>query len=151
MPDIVVRCATKEDVQTVLELVRALAEYEKLEPPDQAAQARFAADMVAERPRFEVYLAEYDGIVAGCAIVFETYGSFQGKPKLYIEDLFILDEYRRHGVGKVLFQSLIAEAHNRGYSTMEWTALDWNTSAHRFYHKMGGRRLETWQVFRLEL
>ncbi|MDV2990277.1 MAG: GNAT family N-acetyltransferase [Dehalogenimonas sp.] len=151
MPDVVIRRAAKEDAPIVLSLIRALAEYEKLVPPDQAARERFTAEMNAERPRFEVYLAEYQEMAVGYAIVFETYGSFQARPKLYIEDLFVLTEYRRLGIGKALFQALIVAGRERGCGAVEWAALDWNINAHRFYQQMGGRHQEQWQLFRLEL
>ncbi len=151
MPDISVRLATVADAPTVTGLITALATYERLEPPGAAARARLTAEMASENPRFEAFLAEYDGVAAGCAIVFETYSSFLAKPKLYLEDIFVLPEYRGRGVGKHLFQRLIDEARTRGCGLMEWTALDWNTPAHEFYRKMGGYHLKPWQVFRLEL
>jgi GNAT superfamily N-acetyltransferase len=151
MPEIVIRRATAADAATVVGLITALAGYERLEPPDAAARARLTAEMTSDKPRFEAFLAEYDGVAASCAIVFETYSSFLAKPKLYIEDIFVLPEYRGRGVGKRLFQRLVEEARTRGCGLMEWTALDWNTPAHEFYRKMGGHHLNAWQVFRLEL
>lgn len=107
--------------------------------------------MASPNPRFEAFIAECDGEPVGFTLVFETYSSFLAKPKLYLEDIFVLPAFRRHGVGKALFEYLAAEARRRGCAVMEWTALDWNTPAHKFYGKMGGRHLKAWQVFRLDL
>ncbi|MEN8614576.1 GNAT family N-acetyltransferase [Dehalogenimonas sp. THU2] len=148
---IVVRRAAAKDAGAVIDLITALAEFEKLEPPDAAARERCVAEMQRERPRFETFLVEDDGKAAGCAIVYETWGSFNAMPKLYLEDIIVLPEYRGRGVGKALFQAIIGEAELRGCGMMEWTALDWNTPAHQFYKKMGARHLEAWQVYRLDL
>lgn len=151
MPEITIRRAAAEDAQTMVTLLTALAEYERLTPPDSAGRARLSAEMASANPRFEAYLAESGCKAIGYAVVFETYGSFMAKPKLYLEDLFILPEYRGRGAGKALFQAMVEQARIRGCAKMEWTALDWNTSAHDFYRKMGGRRLDALQVFQLKL
>ncbi len=151
MNEITIRRAAAEDSSTVISLLTALAEYEKLTPPDSAGRERLSAEMSSANPRFEAYLAESDGKAIGYAIVFETYGSFMAKPKLYLEDLFILPEYRSRGIGKVLFQAMINQAKLRGCAKLEWTALDWNTPAHDFYRKMGGHRIDDLQVFQLKL
>ena len=151
MTEISVRRAAASDSQAVIGLVLALADYEHLEPPDPDAQTRLTAEMTSARPRFEVFLAECEGKVAGFAIFFETYSSFLATPKLYLEDIFVLPEYRGRGIGKAIFQKLVEEARARGCGLMEWTALDWNTPAHEFYRRMGGRHLKAWQVFRLDL
>jgi GNAT superfamily N-acetyltransferase len=151
VPEITIRRASREDAATVIKLLTALAEYEKLTPPDAAGQERLSADLASANPRFEAYLAESDGKAIGYAIVFETYGSFRAKSKLYLEDLFVLPEYRGRGAGKTLFEAMVEQGRIRGCGAVEWTALDWNIPAHEFYRRMGGRRLEAWQVFQLEL
>ncbi|PVV83309.1 GNAT family N-acetyltransferase [Dehalogenimonas alkenigignens] len=149
--NIAIRQATAADEPVIVSLIEALAEYEALEPPTDAARARLAAELASPRPRFEAFIAECGGEPAGFALVFETYSSFLAKPKLYLEDIFVLPAFRRHGVGKALFEHLAATARRRGCAVMEWTALDWNSPAHKFYGKMGGRHLKAWQVFRLDL
>ncbi|QNT76639.1 GNAT family N-acetyltransferase [Dehalogenimonas etheniformans] len=151
MSKISVRRAGVEDTAIVIDLLVALAEYEKLTPPDAAGRERLSAELVSATPRFEAYIAELGGNAIGCAVVFETYGTFRAKPKLYIEDLFVLPEFRGSGAGKALFQAMIELARNRGCGAMEWTALDWNTPAHDFYYRMGGRKLDSIKVFQLEL
>jgi GNAT superfamily N-acetyltransferase len=144
-----VRRATTEDAAIFLKLVVDLAEYEKLEPPDEAAQARLIRDMSGENPRFEVYIAEFGGKPVGYAISLESYSSFLALPTLYVEDLFVLPEYRGKKVGYAIFVTLAREALRRGCGKMEWTALDWNTLATGFYKKMGGRHVKDLQFFRM--
>jgi GNAT superfamily N-acetyltransferase len=149
-PKLNIRPATPVDAPTVFRLVTALAEYEKLTPPDAGAALRMAQDMSRRPPRFQAFLAELGGEPVGCAICFETYSTFLAAPKYYVEDLFILPAYRGKGYGHALFRALAREALKRGCALMEWTALDWNKPAHDFYKGMGAKHMEMWQVFRLE-
>ena len=151
MPEITIRRAGAGDAPTVINLLVALAEYEKLTPPDAAGKERLSAELASANPRFEAYLAEFERTAAGCAVVFETYGTFIAKPKLYIEDLFVLPEYRGRGAGKALFQAMVEQARVRGCRRLEWTALDWNSPAHDFYRSMGGRMIGDLRVFQLDL
>ncbi|APV44645.1 Acetyltransferase (GNAT) family protein [Dehalogenimonas formicexedens] len=151
MSEITVRRAGPGDSGAVISLLVALAEYERLTPPDAAGRQRLTEEMSSINPRFEAYLAEFGGRAVGCAVVFETFGSFRAKPKLYIEDLFVLPEDRGRGAGKALFRAMVELARDRGCGAVEWTALDWNTPAHDFYRRMGGRMLDTIKVFQLEL
>jgi GNAT superfamily N-acetyltransferase len=146
---VTVRKATREDAQAILTLVDALAAYEKLDPPDAKAKERLIRDMSGERPRFEAYLAELDGGAIGYAFVFETYSSFLALPTLYLEDLFVLPEYRKKKTGYALFTTMVREAHTRGCGRMEWTVLDWNQLAIDFYKKLGATHMKEWQLYRL--
>lgn len=144
-----IRKATRQDADTVLALVDALAEYEKLTPPDAAAKQRLINDMTGERPRFDAYLAELDGQTVGYAFVLETYSSFLALPSLYLEDLFVLPEYRGRKVGYDLVTAMIAEAHRRGCGRLEWMVLDWNRLAIDFYEKLGATYMKEWHLYRL--
>jgi GNAT superfamily N-acetyltransferase len=148
-PGVNVRRATAEDAEVILKLVNDLAIYEKLTPPDATALARLVRDMAAEHPRFEVYLAEFEGKPVGYAIALESYSSFLALPTLFVEDLFVLPEYRGKRLGYALFVTLAKEAVRRGCGRMEWTALDWNTLATDFYKRMGGRHVQDLQFFRM--
>ena len=106
-----VRQATPADAETILTLVDALADYEKLARPDAGARRRLISDMFNERPRINGFLAEYGGKAVGYAFVFETYSSFLALPTLYLEDLFVLPEYRSKKAGYALFTAMVAEAH----------------------------------------
>lgn len=145
----IIRQATNKDAAAILTLVDALAAYEKLDPPDAAAKQRLINDMTGERPRFNAYLAEMENKPVGYAFVLETYSSFLALPTLYLEDLFVLPEYRSKKVGYSLFTAMVAEAHRRGCGRMEWTVLDWNQLAIDFYRKLGATYMKEWHLYRL--
>lgn len=144
-----VRRARPEEGPVLLELIRGLAEYEKLEPPDEAAAQRLLRDIFGEKPRLEAWLAFVDGEAAGYALVFETYSSFLALPTLYLEDIFVKPEFRGRGAGKALFLRLVEEAERRGCGRMEWVVLDWNRTALEFYERFGAERLKEWITMRL--
>ena len=146
---VTVRRAEREDAAVLLDLITALARYEKLEPPDEDARQRLIRDGWGEQPRFEAWLAELDGRAVAYAILFETYSSFLARPTLYLEDIFVLPDYRRRGVGNALFRRLVEEAVTRGCGRMEWVCLDWNRLGLEFYQKIGAQRLNDWITFRL--
>jgi GNAT superfamily N-acetyltransferase len=147
--DVTVRNATVADGPTIIRLIEALADYEKLPPPDTEACQRLLNDAFGERPRFEIFLAEVEGIVAGYAFIFETYSTFLARPTLYLEDLFVLSEYRSRKVGYALFLKCVEESEKRGCGRMEWTVLDWNVNAQNFYRRMGAKHMEEWFHYRL--
>ena len=147
---IYIRKATSKDAQTILGLVIELATFEKLPPPDEAAQQRLIQDAFGPRPRFEILLAEVEKRVAGYAFVFETYSTFRALPSLYLEDLFVLEQYRGRQVGYTLFKHCAQEAVKRGCGRFEWAVLDWNTHAIDFYKRLGARHLEDWLIYRLD-
>ena len=149
MSDIVVRKATKSDSSTLLRLIESLAEYEHLTPPDAVAKERLISDMFRENPRIEASLAFADETPAGYTLMFETYSSFLARPTLFLEDLFVLPEYRGKGVGYALFKALVAEADRRGCGRVEWAVLDWNKLAIEFYERLGATHLKEWLCYRL--
>jgi GNAT superfamily N-acetyltransferase len=146
---VVIRRATAADAPAMLALIRALAEYEKLEPPDAEAEARLVRDAFGEKPRFDVYLAEVDGRAVGYAFLLETYSTFLARPTLYIEDIFVLPEYRGKRVGDALFRQCVAVAKERGCGRIEWVTLDWNVNAQNFFKRYGAQHLKEWYFFRL--
>jgi GNAT superfamily N-acetyltransferase len=145
----IVRKATSSDEPAILALVDALADYEKLARPTPQARSRLMRDMFGPRPRIDCFLAFMDGYPVGYAIVLETYSSFLALPTLYLEDLFILDEYRKRGVGKALFDTVVNEGKRRGCGRLEWTVLDWNQLAIDFYQRMGATHQPEWQLYRI--
>jgi GNAT superfamily N-acetyltransferase len=151
LPDnTIIRRATVEDVPAILSLTTALAEYEQLTPPDAEAGKRLARDIAGEHPRFQAFLAEVDGRAAGYAVAFETYSTFMAEPTYYVEDIFILKDYRGKGIGHAMFSVLAEEALCRGCRRMDWTALDWNQPAIDFYEGLGAKLMKEWRVFRLD-
>lgn len=149
MAAIFIRRAGPEDAETLLALIRALAEYERLPPPDDEALARLIEHGFGPRPRFEAFLAEIDGDPVAYAIVFETYSTFLARPTLFLEDLFVRPEARRRGVGTALLRYLAAEAVARGCGRMEWMVLDWNKPARDVYRRLGAEELDGWLLCRL--
>jgi GNAT superfamily N-acetyltransferase len=146
---ITVRRAVPDDGRVILSLVEALASYEKLAPPDRGAGERLLGDLFSATPRIECYIAEDGGRAVGYAFVLETYSSFLALPTLYLEDLFVLPEARGKKAGYALFTSMVREARSRGCGRMEWTVLDWNELAIRFYRRAGARHMKEWHLYRL--
>ena len=152
-PSFTLRRAEPDDAAALLRLICALAEFEKLEPPDADAQQRLMEDAFGERPRFESWLAfadAHDGPV-GYAIILETYSSFLARPTLYLEDVFVLPEFRSRGIGTAFLRHCISLAHERGCGRMEWTCLDWNEDAQVFYEeKMQATWMGEWYLYRFD-
>jgi GNAT superfamily N-acetyltransferase len=145
-----IRPLAEPDVPALLDLIDGLADYEKLERPDAAARERLAADAFADPPRFHVLLAEVDGNPVGYAFYFFTYSTFLARPTLYLEDIFVLPEWRGHGAGVGLFRACAREAVQRGCGRMDWQVLSWNEPSIKFYERLGARHLDTWLPFRLD-
>ena len=141
--------ATPADVGVILELIQALAEYEKLSHICVATEETLAEALFGARPAAEVILARLDGATVGFALFFQNYSTFLSKPGLYLEDLFVRPEARRKGVGKALLVQLAAIAKRRGYGRMEWSVLDWNELAIGFYQKLGAEVLPDWRICRV--
>jgi GNAT superfamily N-acetyltransferase len=152
-PAVIVRqAATKEDAGELLRLIQQLAEFEELAPPDEKARARFVHDGFERNPpRFQAYLAGIQGEEpCAYAIFFETYSTFLCLSTLYLEDLFILPERRKHGIGKAMMKRLVREAVDRGCGRVEWHCLDWNTNAQEFYGRVGAEHLTEWLFYRMD-
>jgi GNAT superfamily N-acetyltransferase len=149
MAKVEIRRARLEDAPVLLELVDALADYEKLARPDPQARERLVRDGFGERPFYTPYLAELDGRPVGYAMTFFTYSSFLALPTFYLEDFFVLPDARAHGVGGAIFRHLAEEAVEAGCGRMEWVVLDWNQLAIDFYERRGARRLREWYTYRL--
>jgi GNAT superfamily N-acetyltransferase len=147
---VAVRALAPDDTPRLLELIDGLADYEKLARPDAAARERLVTDALANPPRFQTLLASVDGQTVGYAIYFFTYSSFLARPSLYLEDIFVLPEFRGHGAGLALFRACAQDAVARACGRMEWQVLSWNVPSIRFYEQLGARHLETWLPFRLE-
>lgn len=144
-----IRAATPEDVPVVRALIRALAEYEQLSHEVQATEASLRASLFGDRPQAEAVIARVDGTPAGFAVFFHNYSTFLGRRGLYLEDLFVLPNYRRRGVGRTLLSHVAAIAVARECGRMEWAVLDWNAPAIRVYRGVGARPMDEWTVFRL--
>jgi GNAT superfamily N-acetyltransferase len=141
--------AMPEDGNALLSLIDALADFEKLQKPTGEARTRLIDHGFGEKPKFETWLAKVDGQAVAYAIAFETYSSFLALPTLYLEDIFVLPQFRKRKIGLTLFKHLVAEADRRGCGRMEWAVLGWNINAIDFYERLGARWLSDWKVYRL--
>lgn len=145
------KAATRQDGRALIGLIRKLAEFERLAGPDDAAAERFLYDgFVRQPPSFDAYLMETaQGEAIGYLLLFQTYSTFLCRPSLYIEDLFVMPEHRGRGCGKLLLEFCLALARARGCGRVEWTVLDWNTSAQEFYKSFGAKHLSEWLLYRV--
>ncbi len=139
---------TKKHSKDILFLVDELAKYEKLAVPTPSAKKRLLNDIFGKKPLLNVLLAEVDGKFIGYAFYFFSYSSFLAKPTLYLEDVFILQKYRRAGIGKLFFKALDKAAKEKKCGRIEFIVLDWNKSAISFYNKLGIKELKGWKFFR---
>lgn len=147
----VIRRAEAADAQAILTLVDALADYEKLARPTPEARDRLVNDLFGPKPRLDCWLAWIDGQAVGYAFTLETYSSFLALPTLFLEDLFVLSEYRSRKAGYALFQQVVDEARHRGCGRVEWTVLDWNQLAIDFYDRQGAQWMKEWRLYRITL
>jgi GNAT superfamily N-acetyltransferase len=144
-----IRPGTVRDVRTILSMIRALAEYERLTSHLRATPARIRRDGFGKRPYFETLICHQGKNAVGFALYFFTYSTFLAHPTLYVEDLFVLPELRGKGAGKALLRALAGIAVRRGCGRMEWTVLDWNAQAIRFYKRLGASPRKEWILTRL--
>lgn len=145
-----IRPARPGDEALVLELVRELAEYERLSHAVTAGIDDVRNALFGEPRRAETLLA-FDGVTAaGFALYFLNFSTFRGRPGLYLEDLFMRPAARGRGLGRAFLRRLAAIAAERGCARMEWAVLDWNEPAIRFYRRLGARAMSDWTIYRLE-
>ena len=146
---LILRAATPADAPVLFNLIQALAEYERLAHAVTGNVEALTEHLFGDRPYVEAILAEYDAQAVGFALFFYNYSSFLTKPGIYLEDLFVLPEYRRQGIGKALLTFLAQLAVSRGFGRLEWSVLDWNESAIAFYQNMGAAVLPDWRICRV--
>jgi GNAT superfamily N-acetyltransferase len=144
-----IRSATRADVSTILDFVRALAAYEREPHAVVASEEDLLRDGFGEQPYYACLIAEEDGAPAGFAFYFFDYSTWLGRPGLYLEDIFVHPEFRGKGLGKALLQRVAAIAVEKGCARMKWEVLDWNQPAIDFYAAMGAEFLDAWRNVRL--
>ena len=144
------RAATEADLDTIIELIQALADYER--EPDAVRLDRevLRGHLFGPRPYAEVLIAEDGGAPVGFALFFHNFSTFEGRPGIYLEDLFVVPAARGKGVGKMLLTRLAALAIERDCARLEWWVLDWNTPAIDFYRSLGARPMDEWTVNRVD-
>jgi GNAT superfamily N-acetyltransferase len=144
-----IRNATADDVPLILQFIRELAEYEKLAHEMVATPQDLKRDGFSDHPYFHVVIAEWDGEPAGFALYFYNYSTFQGRPGLYLEDLFVRPSYRGKGIGKALLVHLARVAVEQRCGRYQWQVLDWNTPSIQFYESLGARMMKEWLTMRV--
>jgi GNAT superfamily N-acetyltransferase len=144
-----IRPATAADVSLILAFIRELAAYEREPNAVMATEADLLRDGFGPRPEFRVVIAEWEGHSAGFALFFHIYSTWQGRPGLYLEDLFVRPEFRGKGIGKALLVRLAQIALEENCGRMAWEVLDWNTPAIEFYKSLGAETLREWLIMRV--
>jgi GNAT superfamily N-acetyltransferase len=143
------RRAVVADVPQILALIRDLAEYEKAPHEVIATETDLVRDGFSGTPRFQVELAAWDGEIVGFAFWFFNYSTWQGRPGLYLEDLFVRPAFRGRGIGRALLAELARIAVREGCGRFQWQVLDWNTPAITFYESLGAKVMEEWLTMRV--
>ena len=144
-----IRAATPADAPLIATLVRELADYEQLAHEAVATIADFEKALFGPNPKAHALIVEHEGQTAGFAIYFYNFSTFLGRPGIYVEDVYIRPDFRRHGFGGAVFRHLAQQAVAEGCGRMEWWVLDWNEPAIRFYGKIGAKPMNEWTVQRL--
>lgn len=145
-----IRPATRADLPLIAELIRALAEYEQLAHAVRFDEKVLGEKLFGPRPYAEVVIGEIEGAAQGFALFFHNFSTFEGKPGIYLEDLFVRPAARGSGLGKALLAHLAALAIERDCARLEWSVLDWNEPAIGFYRTLGARMMDEWTVMRLD-
>ena len=144
-----IRFAQPSDADTLLEFIHALARYERMPDAVEVDEATLRAQMSEAQPPFECLLAERDGQPLGFALFFYSYSTWRGRRGIWLEDLFVLPEARRAGVGRALLERIAALAVERGCARFEWSVLDWNEPAIAFYRSLGVELMSEWRICRI--
>lgn len=137
-------------MEPIFELIRQLAEYERAPDQVRGTPELLTEALFGEHPSAEALIAERDGAPIGFALFHGTFSTWECRPGIWLEDLFVPPEHRRGGVGGALLAALAAIALERGCARLEWAALDWNTPALDFYAKLNARQLSEWVMHRLD-
>lgn len=144
-----IRPARIEDTEQIAQLIRELAEYERLSHEVMLKEADLREQLFGPTPRAEVLIAEEGGAVVGFALYFHNFSTFLCRPGIYLEDLFVRPAYRQKGYGKALLRELARIAVERDCGRLEWAVLDWNKPAIEFYRGLGAVPMHDWRIFRV--
>jgi GNAT superfamily N-acetyltransferase len=152
-----IRAATPADIPLILDLIRALAAYEREPDAVKANEADLLRDGFGETPAFECLIAEAEESTgagsktgpAGFALYFYNYSTWRGRRGIHVEDLFVLPEFRGRGIGKALLRTVASRALAEDCGRLQWDVLEWNQPAIDFYHRMGARMLDEWRIMRV--
>jgi GNAT superfamily N-acetyltransferase len=149
-PELSARPAAASDVPLILQLIRELAEYERLLHEVKGTEELLREALFGERPQAEALIGCVDGEAAGFALFFPSFSTFLCKPGIYLEDLFVRPQFRGLGLGKMLLTAVAEIAAERGCGRYEWSVLDWNEPSIRFYEALGAEMFPAWRRMRVE-
>ena len=149
MAELEILPATAAHTPVILDMIRGLAVYERLDHLMTATEEQLRDTLFSDRPGAEVILARWQGGFAGFALFFPNYSTFLAKPGIFLEDLFVKPELRGNGIGAALLRHIAKLAVERGCGRVEWSVLDWNEPSIGFYKKLGAVPMDEWTVFRL--
>ena len=147
--DLKIRRAEEGDVPVLLQFIKKLALYERLSHAVTATEEILRRNLFGEKSVAEAILAEYQGAAAGFAVYFYNFSTFEGKPGIFIEDIYVDESHRGEGLGLAMFMHIARLAKGQGCGRLEWWVLDWNESAIRFYENLGAEPLSDWTTYRL--
>jgi GNAT superfamily N-acetyltransferase len=145
-----IRPAARADLPLIASLIRELAQYERLSHEVRFDEAMLERHLFGERPMAEVAIGEVNGVAQGFALFFHNFSTFEGRPGIHLEDLFVQPAARGGGLGRALLAYLAGLAVERGCARLEWCVLDWNESAIDFYRKLGARPMDDWMAMRID-
>ena len=145
-----IRAAEPADISLIGQFIRDLAEYERLAHAVRFDEAVMAQKLFGARPYAEVLIGEIEGVPQGFALFFHNFSTFEGRPGIYLEDLFVRPDARGSGLGKALLGKLAALAVERDCARLEWSVLDWNAPAIDFYKALGATPMDEWTIFRVD-
>lgn len=146
--EVTFRFAERKDCKLILDFIKKLADYEKMSD-EVVANESLLEEWIFDKKKAEVIFAVVDGKEVGFALFFHNFSTFLGRAGIYLEDLFVLEEYRGNGYGKALLNKLAQITRERGCGRLEWCCLDWNTPSVDFYLALGAERMDDWTTFRL--
>ncbi len=146
--EITIRSAVENEVGVIFDFIKRLAEYEKM-TADVVADEKLLREWLFEKKIAEVLFAEMEGKIVGFSLFFHNFSTFLGRGGIYLEDLFVLPEYRGRGCGKALLKKLAQTALERGCGRLEWSCLDWNQPSIEFYLSLGAQPMDEWTTYRL--
>jgi GNAT superfamily N-acetyltransferase len=144
-----IRPAKTSDIDEILALIYELALYEKASEEAKASKSQIMESFFSDNPKVFCEIVEVDGEIAGLAIWFLNYSTWQGKHGIYLEDLFVRPQFRGRGIGKALLKHLAQICVDRGYGRFQWWVLDWNEPSIEFYRALGAVSMDEWTVYRV--
>ncbi len=143
-----IRFATEKDTELILDFINGLAKYEKMEN-EVVATSELLKEWIFDKEKAEVIFALDNGKEVGFALFFHNFSTFLGRSGIYLEDLFVLPEYRGKGHGKALLKKLAEITVERGCGRLEWCCLDWNKPSIDFYLSLGAKPMDDWTIYRM--